>query len=152
MKKILTIIIVLAIIVVWYMVFIKKLTQDTAQQTPTPTSLINRGIIIQSPRANEVVQLPITVIGYVNDNGWNGFEGEVGSVQVLDRNGKAVSGIEPLTATTDWMKPPVYFKVQVGDRQMMSYLETTTGTLLFKSSVVKDGEVPKEFRLPIKFK
>jgi len=137
-------VIVILLGVIGYFVFIKK---PTATQPITET----QGITIEQPTMNQEVQLPITVKGYINGNGWTAFEGVSGSVQVFDANNKVVSERVPLQATTDWMKPIVYFETSVGDREMMSNLATQTGVLVFKSEEVKDESNVKEFRLPIKF-
>lgn len=114
--------------------------------------VLKQGIIIEKPNSNQEVQMPITVKGYINGNGWSAFEGVAGSVQVFDANNKAISDRVPLTATTDWMQPTVHFETTVGDRQMMSNLSTQTGVLVFKNENTKgDPENDKEFRLPIKF-
>jgi hypothetical protein len=145
-QKIFVIIILMVVLVgaVGYFIWSKKLTP--ANQQPS------QGIVIEQPTINQEVELPITVKGYINGNGWAAFEGVAGSVQVFDANNKAVSERTPLQATTDWMKPIVNFETMVGDRQMMSNLETLTGYLLFRNDNPKgDPNNDKEFRLPIKF-
>ena len=112
------------------------------------------GIVIEQPTINEDVQLPITIKGYLSGVGvgWSAFEGVAGSVQVFDANNKAISNIEQLKATTDWMKPVVHFEATVGDREMMSHLTTQTGFLVFKNENAKGDPVDdREFRLLIKF-
>lgn len=110
-----------------------------------------KGIVVEQPVMNQEVQLPITVKGYLDGQGWSAFEGVAGNVQVFDANNKAVSEIAPLQITGDWMKFPAYFEATVGDREMMSHLATQTGVLVFKSEEEKDGSNIEEFRLPIKF-
>lgn len=142
---VLVVIIVLLVGAVGYFALVKK---PTLTQPPAET----QGIVVEQPILNQEVQLPITVKGYVNGNGWAAFEGVAGSVQVFDVNNKAVSERVPLQATTDWMKPMVNFETMVGDRQMMSNLETLTGYLLFRNDNPKgDPNDDKELRLPIKF-
>jgi len=116
------------------------------------TFKLPRGITVTSPKPNEVVMLPITVKGYTSGGDWASFEGQTGSVYVTDANGKVISSTYLLRATTDPYKFPTYFEVIIGDRQRMSYLDTNDGFLVFKSSAAKDGEIVKEFELPIKFK
>jgi len=118
-----------------------KLSQDT-----------NVGIVVSSPKPNEIVKLPITVRGTINGNGWGANEGEVGWVEVFDANGKSISNTEILMATTDWLKLPTSFEAIVGDRQMMSYITTDTGYLKLTSKTEKDNEVSKTFTVPIRFK
>jgi len=110
------------------------------------------GIIITSPKPNELVKLPISVKGYLTGSGgWFSNEGESGSVQVFDANGKAVSNLEVLKATTNWLVFPTNFEAMVGDRQKMSFLETDTGVLRFRSTGAKDGDVIQTFEVPVKF-
>ncbi len=110
------------------------------------------GITIEQPTANQEVQFPLTVKGYINGNGWGAFEGVAGSVQVFDANGNAITDRTPLQATTDWMQRKVSFETTIGDAQTMNNLFTPTGVLVFKNENTKgDPADDKEFRLPIKF-
>jgi hypothetical protein len=78
-----------------------------AKQTTAPISIDDIQII--SPKLNEEVSSPLKITGTVNGNGWSGFEGQAGSVQLLDYKGnKIATGV--LTATTDWTKIPVSFE------------------------------------------
>src|ERR1035437_925793 len=146
-QKVFVIIILMVVLVgaVGYFVWTKK-------SIPIPSPAETQGIVVEQPTMNQEVQLPITVKGYINGNGWAAFEGVAGSVQVFDANNKAVSERTPLQATTDWMQPQVHFETMVGDRQMMSNLETLTGYLLFRNDNPRgDPNDDKEFRLLIKF-
>ncbi len=112
----------------------------------------NNGIIVTSPKANELVQLPLTVQGYINGNGWFANEGEAGSVQVLDANGKAVSNVAVLMTTTDWLKLPTRFEAIVGDREMTSSIQTATGFISISSEGEKDGDQLSSIAIPIRFR
>lgn len=116
------------------------------------TSTTQAGIVVTSPKPNELVKLPITVHGQINGNGWIANEGETGLVQVFDANGKAISSVAILTATTDWLKLPTSFQTMVGDRQMMSYITTPTGYLKFTSKEEQNGQTQLTFIVPIRFK
>ncbi|MFZ2167291.1 MAG: Ser-Thr-rich GPI-anchored membrane family protein [Minisyncoccia bacterium] len=120
----------------------------TIQTAPT----LETGIIVNSPKPNDLVTLPITVQGQINGNGWAANEGETGLVQVFDANGKAISSVAILTATTDWLTLPTPFQATVGDRQVMSSITTNTGYLKFTSKAEKNGQIPLTFIVPIKFK
>jgi len=146
-NTILIIIIIILLGAVGYFAF-KKPTITPISTLPDTT----KGIVVQQPVLNQEVQLPITVKGYINGNGWTAFEGVAGSVQVFDANNKAVSNRVPLNATNDWTQSTVYFETTVGDREMMSHLATQGGVLVFKSENARGDEYGKEFRLPIKFK
>ncbi len=135
---------VIALSIGGYFVLSKK------SKTPLITSEV-QGIVIEEPTANQEVKLPITVKGYINGNGWTAFEGVAGSVQVYDANNKVISDRQPLQAVGDWMQTVVHFETMVGDRQVMSNLDTQTGYLLLRSEEEKDESNVKEFRVPIRF-
>ena len=116
------------------------------------TSSVKEGITVDMPMVNQEVSFPLTIKGSINGNGWNAFEGQAGSVQVLDANGKAIIQGAPLPATTDWTQPPVSFQAVLGDAMTMSKVETQTGTLVFTNENAKgDPENSKELRVPVKF-
>jgi hypothetical protein len=128
-------------------------TAPTTNQTTSPAQTNDvAGIAVTSPKPNELVKLPITVQGQINGNGWVANEGETGWVQVFDANGKAISSVAILTATTDWLKLPTSFQTMVGDRQMMSYIQTDTGYLKFMSKAEKNSETSKTFMVQVRFK
>jgi hypothetical protein len=58
---------------------------------------------------NAKISSPITIRGKVYGNGWNGFEGQVGTVSLYNGEGTIIL-TEILTATTDWMKLPTAFE------------------------------------------
>lgn len=147
MKKVLLILIALLACGAVYAFFTKDSAGLIGAYSPTTSE-----IVVESPKPNEVVNLPIAVTGYIGGGKWYANEGEAGSVQVFDANGKAVSQKAPLRATGDWRKLPTYFSAQVGDRQMMSSLETDSGFLVLSSMGAKDGDVSQEFRVPVRFK
>jgi hypothetical protein len=110
------------------------------------------GIVITSFKPNDLIKLPLNVEGYSTGNGWAANEGEVGNVEVFDANGKSISNVAVLRSITDWMKYPVYFKASVGDREMMSYIKTDTGTVKFSTSEQKNGASLKTVSIPVRFK
>lgn len=110
------------------------------------------GIAVSSPKANELVKLPITVQGMINGRGWSANEGEAGSVEVFDSEGRAISSRAVLKTTTDWRNLPTSFEAMVGDRQMMSNIMTDAGYLKFTSSAEKDGQIPQTLIVPVRFK
>jgi hypothetical protein len=140
MKKEILIVVVLTIIIV---VLLGVLIFLPAKKN---LPVVIEGLQIISPKANEEVSSPIKIIGVTN--GWNGFEGQVGTVQLLDYKGnKIAEGI--LTATTDWTKPPVAFETTLTFQSAVS----GPATLLFKNE--NPSGLPqndKQFILPIKVK
>ncbi len=107
------------------------------------------GLIVNMPKANDSVSSPLVVSGYIDGKDrWTGFEGQVGTVQLLDGNGKVLTfGI--LTATDEnWMQFPTNFSTTLN----FSSPTTSVGTLLFKNENASGlPEYEREFRLPIKF-
>lgn len=132
-------------------VVIPPSTVSTSPAVVIPPSNSSVGIVVTSPQPNELVKLPITVTGYIIGNGWTANEGEVGNVEVFDANGKSISNKEVLKATTDWLKLPTSFQATVGDREMMAYLQTTTGVVKITSNGAKNGETSLTFSLPVRF-
>jgi hypothetical protein len=67
------------------------------------------GISIDNPKENSVITSPLKITGWVYGNGWTGFEGQVGTVELIGMGDQVVArGI--LTATTDWMQLPTRFE------------------------------------------
>src|SRR6266404_5546823 len=88
-----TIVVIVAII--GYVIFLNSLPCGDSrnpwaylESCATPENAT--GIVIQSPKPNEVVQFPLIITGYINGNGWTAFEGVAGSVQLFDANNKAI--------------------------------------------------------------
>src|SRR3989344_2407325 len=70
------------------------------------------GIQVLSPKPDELISSPLKITGSVNGMGWTGFEGQVGTVSLLDSEGKQLAlGI--LTATTEWMQLPTNFETSI---------------------------------------
>jgi hypothetical protein len=94
-----------------------------------------------------VIGSPLTISGYVNGDGWIGFEGQVGTVKIVDANGY-VLGQGPLTATTDWMATNIKFSTNLRFERPTTH----TGSLIFRNE--NPSGIPsrnKQFILPIKF-
>jgi hypothetical protein len=115
---------------------------------PIEKPLNFEGIKVDSPIVNAEVSSPIKITGAVNGGGWIGFEGQVGTVQLLDYKGnKVVGGV--LKATTDWTKNPIQFETN------LTFTVKTPGsyTLLFSNENPSgDKSKDKKFGLSIKIK
>ena len=84
----------------------------------------------------------------MNGDGWSGFEGQVGGVQLLDYRG-AVLGQAPLTAKNDWMQPLVNFETT------LTFTAANSGpaTLVFHNENASGlPQYDKTFTLPITIK
>ena len=104
------------------------------------------GIQVLSPKPDELISSPLKITGSVNGMGWTGFEGQVGTVRLLDSEGKQLAlGI--LTATTEWMQLPTNFETSIyfdypgdGAGQLVFYNENASG----------EPERDKTFTIPVK--
>lgn len=105
------------------------------------------GLEIYSLKTNQEIFSPLKITGRITGSGWAGFEGQVGTVKLLDSEGKELTtGI--LTATTDWMIFPVSFKTTLNFKSPA----TGTGILVFKNENPSGlPEKDASFSLPIRF-
>lgn len=104
-----------------------------------------QGIEISSPGKNEVISSPLKIMGQVNGDGWNGLEGQVGTVKLFDSSNKELAlGI--LTATEDWMKVLVNFETTL----WFDYPGDGIGKLVFyNENPSGEADKDKTFTLPV---
>ncbi len=144
MNKLILIIIVLAAIIIVLAGFLvwPAPAQSPVVQQPPPAD-----IEVFNVKANDKVSSPLKITGVVRGNGWSGFEGQVGTVHVMDAsNNELAVGI--LTATTDWMQLPTNFEVTVN----FTAVAGSTGSLVFKNENPSGDPVrDKTFILPVIF-
>jgi hypothetical protein len=137
------IIVILAVIVFWPMP--KPATPVESGKITESTPPKVEGIQVTSPTQGQEVSSPLKITGVVNNGGWSGFEGQVGTVQLLDYKGnKVATGI--LKATTEWTTSPVSFETT------LTFDAKTKGpmTLLFKNENASgDPSRDKSFGLPV---
>lgn len=113
------------------------------QNTQPPQQI--EGIQVIFPKANDLVSSPIKITGTTNGGGWSGFEGQVGTVQLLDYKGNMVA-TAVLKATTDWTKSPVSFE------STLTFQAKITGPMTLLFSNENPSGMPskdKKFGLPI---
>ena len=63
------------------------------------------GLIINNVQPGDLISSPFKITGLVTGNGWFGFEGQVGSVDLINNSGKVIIAA-PLKATSDWTQLP----------------------------------------------
>lgn len=144
MKKRIVLVLALVVLVVLAVWNYKNL-KTTAPAVPAVTPQV--GLIVNMPKANDVVTSPVTISGYVNGDGWNGFEGQVGSVKLVDSAGHVLAQ-GPLTATTEWTTTMVNFATSL----QFTSPATKIGSLIFRNENPSGlPERDKQFILPIKF-
>lgn len=90
-----------------------------------------RTIVIENPVANATTTIPILIKGSVYGNGWVAYEGQAGTVSILDEAGKVVVEATPLKVSGEWMKLPANFEVTVGDEKLAKSLAGKIATLRF---------------------
>jgi hypothetical protein len=131
------------IILIGILIFVPA--KKSPQQNPPN---ITEGIQIISPKPNEEISSPLKITGSVNGNGWTGFEGQVGTVKLLDSADKELAtGV--LTATSEWTTLPTNFET------ILNFQSNTaqSGTLVFHNENSSGlPEKDKTFSLPVKIK
>lgn len=105
-----------------------------------------KGIVILAPNENELVSSPLKIEGYINGDGWIGFEGQVGTVKLFDNANKEL-GMAILTAKGEWMQVKIDFETTLwfnyqgeGSGKMVFYNENPSG----------EAERNKIFELPVR--
>ena len=118
------------------------------EKVNAPVVLTDSGIKVFSPLSDAPIISPITITGIVTGNGWTGFEGQVGTVHVLDGTGKELAATF-LKATTEWTQLPTNFEATLE----FSNPHTKVGSLVFYNENASGDSVrDKTFILPITFK
>lgn len=107
---------------------------------------VKRGLVVENIKAGDTVSSPLQITGYVNGEGWNGFEGQVGTVSLQDNTGNELD-IEPLTATTEWMTTTVRFETN-----LEFTTNATEGKLVFRNENASgEPSRDKTVTIPVKF-
>ncbi|MBU2539934.1 GerMN domain-containing protein [Patescibacteria group bacterium] len=141
-KKIFIILIIVLLIGISALIIFEK------YKTKPIIEEIKKGMVVLSPRAGEEIASPVKITGYVNGDGWIGFEGQVGSVKLLDSNSNEIAS-SILSAVGDWMTSLINFEANLN----FISLKDQSGVLVF-SNENPSGllEKDKEFQLPVKIK
>lgn len=113
---------------------------------PPVLVVVKKGLVLENIKAGDVVSSPLQIAGYVNGEGWYGFEGQVGTASIYDSDNNLLD-IKPLTATTDWMTSTVRFEVN-----LEFFTTSTSGTIVFKNENAS-GEIERDKTvvLPVQF-
>jgi hypothetical protein len=101
-----------------------------------------------NPKKNLEISSPYKVLGMVTgENGWIGFEGQVGTVELVDENG-AVLASAILNASTDWTQTPIFFQADISFEQPL----TKIGKLIFYNENPSGlSENDRVFERPVTF-
>ena len=139
-----TIFFAVIIVVIWVKLFMPKPPIKFIPINPVN----NSGIEVSLPKSGAVITSPLKVIGSINGAGWSGFEGQVGTVTLVDeKNNVLVQTFLP--ATTDWMQLPTNFEATLN----FVAPKSGSGMLIFKNENAS-GEPARDktFKLPVNFK
>ncbi len=143
MKKLPIILLVLGGVLILVLAVFLLLPKDSVE---APQSENKTGIIITTPKPGETITSPVIIAGWVNGGGWGAFEGQVGTVTLLDASGKELASTY-LPATEDWMKPSVHFEAMM----YFDYPGDGAGQLVFHNENASGlPELDKTFTLPVK--
>ncbi len=145
MKKYLLVVIILAVVIVvlgGILLLPKNSPQNNSQNSNQQEA---KGLQVKAPKLHEEISSPLKITGTTNGEGWNGFEGQVGTVKLLDNAGRQI-GLAILQATTDWTKPPVSFEANLN----FTFDKDQSGILVFSNENPSGlPENSKEFSLPV---
>ncbi len=116
-------------------------------QTPSQLALPKiEGISVSYPNVDALISSPLKIEGYVNGDGWIGFEGQVGAVKLFDEKDNEL-GLAILTADGEWMQTKIDFKTTI----WFDYPTDGLGKLVFyNENPSGDSEKNKTFELPVK--
>lgn len=104
-----------------------------------------KGITVNIPKSNEKITSPAKITGYVNGDGWIGFEGQVGTVELVDENGNSLK-TAVLSAKTEWTNLPIEFEANLE----FNKINEGKGTLIFRNENPSGMDSnSREFRLPV---
>lgn len=104
------------------------------------------GLVLAEPRSGERVSSPLRVRGEIRGDGWIAFEGQAGTVELLDEQGVRL-GFAPLEATADWMRPEVPFEATL---EFAAPENPQSGTLVLRNENPSGlPERERIFRLPV---
>lgn len=86
-----------------------KLQPISQVPVQVPISETKKGIVLDNLFPNDFISSPFKITGFIDGgNNWTAFEGQTGTVELIDNNGKKLA-FAILKATTEWTKPLVYF-------------------------------------------
>ena len=111
MKKIIALFAIVAVIGVVVVIFNsrKPISQTDGYNNQVEDK---KGLFVNNLQENDTISSLFKITGYVNGDGWIGFEGQVGGVSLYDNTGNVLD-TKPLTATSEWMTSTVRFEANL---------------------------------------
>ncbi|MFA5369071.1 MAG: DUF3298 domain-containing protein [Candidatus Paceibacterota bacterium] len=111
--------------------------------------VVEEGISLDSLKSGDKISSPVKITGKINGNGWIGFEGQVGRVELLNPQGNPLA-VSSLSAITDWTQLPVRFSATL---TFIVPQGVTSGNLVFyNENPSGSSNNDLQFILPIIFK
>jgi hypothetical protein len=151
-KEFLFIVLLAIIIIVLVVVLVWPFNKNNALQSTTKNDNSQQrveGITVILPKQNDIVSSPIKITGFVNAGGWAGFEGQVGTVKLLDAKGSQIGKTAILKAVTEWTEMPTEFETTL----IFTTNYKGPATLMFSNENPSgDPERDKKFGLTIVIK
>ncbi|MFA6397281.1 MAG: hypothetical protein WDK96_00345 [Candidatus Paceibacterota bacterium] len=127
--------------------FINQNQNNNNNQNPNNTPLVC-GLNLIFPKENTKISFPMIIKGVANGCGWVAFEGQIGTVEIVDNSGISVTALTPIMVKeTNWMQLPVTFETIVNLKNVPI---SKAGFLIFRNDD-PSGANPKVVTLPIKF-
>jgi len=148
MNKYIWIVIILAIIIVvlaGILIFVPV--------KPKP-AITESGIVIISPKVNEGISIPFKITGRVTGDGWAGFEGQVGTVELVQDSMQPneVMANAVLQATSEWTALPTNFEANISDVSDNINIGMNANLIFHNENPSGDPAKDKTFVLPVKIK
>lgn len=104
------------------------------------------GITVLSPKPGETITSPLKITGFVNGGGWIGFEAQVGTVKLFDKdNNELALGI--LTAKGEWMQVKIDFETELN---FVSEVEGEGRLVFYNENPSGEPGREKTFTIPVK--
>ena len=108
----------------------------------------DEGILLDSLKENDIISSPLNLSGMVAGNGWTGYEGQTGRVDLFDYSGNLMAS-SSLSAVTNWDQLPVKFKASL---TFIVSEGTDQGYLIFyNENPSQKEENDKQIILPVFF-
>lgn len=113
------------------------------------------GIVVSSPQPNQFISSPLEIFGTMYGNGWICFEGQCGSIKLLDNIGQVLASDYLRSATDEWGRLPVDFKATLSFiyPQIANPTPQSNGGILIFTNEDPSGlpGMRREYQIPISF-
>lgn len=121
---------------------------NVSESNNTTVQQEREDFLLDSLNVGDKIVSPLNITGSINGNGWVGYEGQAGRVDLLDSSGNLMAS-SSLSATTNWMDLPVKFSATL---TFIVPQGTKGGTLIFYNRNVSGKvENDRQVSLPVIF-